>query len=154
MREQLECFEGRGSLRIERLQRVESLLLRGSRRAVPAEQAELPTADRLRTRFARESRATALVELSTFEIREDFSRTDDYVAGQSGQARHLDAVRTTRAAGLQLPEEDDVLPPLLRTKVRVGNTLLRLREVRQLVVVGRKQGPRTGRQWALAWMTS
>src|SRR5205085_3216053 len=82
------------------------------------------------------------IQLVTFELREDFTRARENRRRKSREPRDLYAVRLRRAPALNLVKEYHLALALCDADtvvLRAGQTL---RQLRQLVVVGREQGLR------------
>ena len=83
-----------------------------------------------------------LVEFPLLEVFQYFLGAPDDLVGHAGKPRHLDAVAAVRRALHDLAQKDDPLAPLLDGDVIVCNAFARELEVRELVIVSGKEGPR------------
>ena len=78
--------------------------------------------------------------LATLEVREHVFRAVDGAWRQSGELRHMNAVRPVRRTGNDLVQKHDVVLPFLDLDCHHAHPVERSGKRRQLVIVGCEQG--------------
>src|SRR5581483_1551537 len=128
LRQFIQCLQRRQRVELQRAHRIQHILLSG------IEQRELPRGPRsIRPRLFDHR------PLLPLERRENLACTLDDRLRDTRQLRDLNAVALVRRTGDDLPQEDDLLVPLLHGDIEVRDARTRLREIRDLVIVRGKQ---------------
>ena len=74
------------------------------------------------------------------EVAQDVARPLEQLARHAGQARDVDAVGAVGSALDDLVEEDDLILPFANGHVEISDSVKRLGQIRQFVIVGGKEG--------------